>query len=48
MFGKMFEGEMFGQSLPTTLLEIFGKIILIFKVIVRSVKNPDDNFKSDS
>ena len=39
---------MFIRSLPTTLLEIFGKITLNFKVIVRSVKNPDDNFKSDS
>ena len=31
-------------TLPTILLQIFCKIIFIFKVIVKSVIDPDDNF----
>ena len=42
--GKIFEGEMLIRILPTTLLQIFCKIILISQAIVKSIENPDDNF----
>ena len=45
---KIFEGEMLNKTIPTTLLQIFRKIIPIFKVIVECVKDPDDSFKIDS
>ena len=35
------------RTLPTTLLEIFCEIIVVFKVIVQSMKDPDDNFDSN-
>ena len=41
--GKIFEGEMLIRTLPTTLLQIFCKIILNSKVIVKSIIDPDDN-----
>ena len=31
--------------MPTTLLQIFCKIILNYKVIIKSIIDPDDNFK---
>ena len=39
-----FEGEMLTKTLPTTLLQIFCKIIPKSKVIVKSITDPDDNF----
>ena len=48
IFKKLFEGEMFIQSLPTTLLQIFGKIIPNFQVIDKSIKDPDENFLNNS
>ena len=32
------------RTLPTTLLQIFSKIILNSKVSVKSILDPDDNF----
>ena len=32
------------RTKPTTLLQIFCKMILISKVIVKSILDPDDNF----
>ena len=43
--GKIFEGEMWIRTLPTTLLQIFLKIIPNSEVIVKSVIAPDDNFR---
>ena len=40
---KIFDGEMLIRSLPTTLLEIFCKIMVISKVILKSIIDPDDN-----
>ena len=48
MDGKIFEGEMLNRTQTTTLLEIFCKIILNFQNIVKSIKDPDDNFKKSS
>ena len=48
IFQELFEGEMYIRILPTTLLQMFSKSILNFWVIVKSVKDPDDNFKSNS
>ena len=36
------------RTLSTTLLEIFFEIILNFQVIVKSIKDPEDNFKKIS
>ena len=41
---KIFEGEMLIKTLPTTFLQLFLKIILYFKVIVKSIIDPDSNF----
>ena len=41
----MFEGEMLVRILPTTLLQLFCKIILNFQVIVKSILNPDNNLQ---
>ena len=41
---KRIEGEMFIRVLPSTLLQIFCKIILYYEVIVKSIIDPDDNF----
>ena len=38
----IFEGEMLIRTLSTTLLQIFCKIILISKVIIESIIDPDD------
>ena len=43
---KIFEGEMYIISLPTTLIQIFYKYVLNFQVIIKSFNDPDDNFKS--
>ena len=40
---KLFEAEMLIRTLPTTLLQIFRKIIVNSKVIEKSIKDPDDN-----
>ena len=40
--GKIFDGEMFIRTRPTNLLQIFCKMIVNFKVIVKSMKDPDD------
>ena len=40
----MFDGEMSITTLPTILLQISFEIIFIFKVFVKSVIDPDDNF----
>ena len=36
------------KTLPTTLHQIFCKIILNSEVIVKSIKDPDDNVKRNS
>ena len=41
---KIFEGEMFIRTLLITLLQIFSKIILNFRLIVKSSIDSDDNF----
>ena len=46
--GKSFEGEIFIRSLPTTLLQILSYIILNFKVLIKSIKDPDDNSSNSS
>ena len=42
---KIFDGEMVIRTKPTNLLQIFCKIILNFKVTVKSIIDPDDNVK---
>ena len=42
---KIFHGEMSIRILSTTLLQIFCKKIPNFKVIVKSIIDPDDNFQ---
>ena len=41
---KIFDGEMFIMTLPTTLLENICKIIFNSKVIFKSITDPDDNY----
>ena len=36
------------KMLPTVLLQICCKIISNLQVIVKSIKDPDDNFMNDS
>ena len=43
-FTKYLKGEILIRILPTTLLQIFHKIIPNSKVIVQSIINPDNNF----
>ena len=43
---KICEGEMLIRILPTTLLQIFCKIILYSKVINKNMVHPDNNFIS--
>ena len=45
---KIFEGEILFRTFPSTLLQIFFKTILISKVIVKSIVDPDDNSKKNS
>ena len=40
---KLFEGEMLLRALSTTLLQIFRKIFFNSKVIIKNIRNPDDN-----
>ena len=44
IFGKIFEGEMLIRTLPSTLLQIFCKIILNFKDFIKSIMDPGVNF----
>ena len=41
---KIFDGEMFIRSLLTTLSQFFDKIIPNSKIIVKGIRDPDDNF----
>ena len=43
MVEKIFEGEMFIRTPYTTSLQAFCKIIGNFKVIVKSIIDPDDS-----
>ena len=43
IFAKGFEGEMLSRTLSTTLLQIYCKVVLKSKVMVRSNDDPDDN-----
>ena len=45
---KIFHGKMLIKILSTTHFQIFCKIILNFKVIVKSIIYPDDNFRRNS
>ena len=36
------------RTLPTTLLQIFCKFYLNLQIIVKNIKDADDNFKSNS
>ena len=38
---------MFIRIQPKTLFQVFCKIIFHFQVILKSIKDPDDNFKSN-
>ena len=41
---KIFQGEMFMRTILRILHQIFPKIILNFKLIVKSIIGPDNNF----
>ena len=41
--GKIFQGEIFFITPPTTLPQIFCKTIPNFEVIVKNILDPDDN-----
>ena len=41
---KTIEGGMLYKTLPTILFQIFFKNILNFKVIIKSIVDPDENF----
>ena len=45
---KIFEGDISIRTLPTTLFQIFCKIIINFIIIVKSTLDPDDNFKRNA
>ena len=45
---KIFDGRMLFRTLPTTLFQIFCKIIVNFQAIAKSIKDPDENVKSNS
>ena len=44
---KIFEGDLIIKTLSTTLLQIFGKLMLQFKVIFKSMIGPDDTRQVD-
>ena len=44
MFVKVFQGEMLIKNIPTTLLHVVYENIPNSKIIVKSIKDPDDNF----
>ena len=41
-FQKIFEGEMLTEIQPATLLQIFSEFTINSKVIMNSIKGPDD------
>ena len=41
---RISDGEMFISTIPTTLLQVFYKIILHSEVIVKIMLDPDDHF----
>ena len=43
-----FEEEMSIRPLPTTLLQIFSKTNPSFKIIVKGIIDPDNNFRMNS
>ena len=43
---KKIDREMLIRTLLTIILERFYEIILHLQVIIKSIKNPDNNFKS--
>ena len=43
----MFEGEMLNRKLPSTQLQTFFNIIFNFQVIIKNIKDSDDNFMSN-
>ena len=45
---KIFEGEMLRRTFPTVLLQIVFKTIILLKVIVESIVNTDDIFKTSA
>ena len=45
---KIIHGEMSIRILSATLFQIFCKIILNFKEIVKGIIDPDDNFQRNS
>ena len=45
---KIFEGEMWIRTLPTSFLQIFCKIIFLSKIISESSFDPDENSKWNS
>ena len=47
MIEKIFEGETLIRKLQTNPLQIFLTIILSFQVIVKSIKDPDDDMKTN-
>ena len=47
VIGKVYIGEMFNRTLLTTLHQIFHKIIYNFKIIAKSIIDPDDNFRKN-
>ena len=47
MIKKIFDGEMFIRTLPTTLLQIFCKIILNLKIIAKFDIDPDNYFQME-
>ena len=46
--GKIFEGEMFFGTLPTTLFKTYFEIMQHFRVIAKGIKDPEDNCESNS
>ena len=44
MHGKIFEGEIQFRTYPTIALQILCNLTLSFKVIFKSVIDPDKNF----
>ena len=45
---EIFDGEILIKRPPTNLLQIFCKIILNSKVIVKGIIDPDDTFSRNS
>ena len=47
MIGKIFDEEMLIQKLATILLQIFCNFVFNSQLKVKSIIDPDDNFKSN-